>query len=127
MFDLTKEFRFEAAHVLPDHDGKCARLHGHSWRGEVTLRGPVLFAEGPMRGMLLDFGKLKKYVEPLVDTYLDHNYLNLSIPLEHPTSEAIAEWLFHAIEAELPHDLKPLLYEVRISETCTSAAAYRRA
>ncbi len=38
---LTKTFHFEAAHHLPGHRGKCARLHGHSYRLEVTLRGPI--------------------------------------------------------------------------------------
>jgi 6-pyruvoyltetrahydropterin/6-carboxytetrahydropterin synthase len=39
---LAKEFRFEAAHQLPYHDGKCARLHGHSWHGVVYVAGDTL-------------------------------------------------------------------------------------
>src|SRR5258708_39836826 len=55
---LTKVFVFEAAHFLPEHEGKCARMHGHSYRLEVSLRGPVQEAPGSEQGMVLDFGTL---------------------------------------------------------------------
>ena len=46
MYELTISEEFEAAHRLPDYDGKCCRLHGHNWRVEVAVRGKQLDASG---------------------------------------------------------------------------------
>ena len=51
MFRLEKEFSFEASHQLPLHDGKCARLHGHSWKGRIIIEGEELATTGPKSGM----------------------------------------------------------------------------
>ena len=52
--ELTKEYRFEAAHHLPNvpPGHKCARVHGHSYKVEVSVAGPV----DPTTGWLIDFG-----------------------------------------------------------------------
>ena len=50
---IRRTFRFEAAHVLPFHQGKCSRMHGHSYRLDVAVRGP-LQTDGPARGMIED-------------------------------------------------------------------------
>ena len=121
-WQLYKEFRFEAAHKLPHHDGKCARLHGHSWVCRVYIRGDRLIDSGAKQGMLMDFGDLKKYMQPLLDEYLDHYYLNETLAMESPTSEAIAQWIYGKLAAvELPG-----LDAVEIRETCTSGCIYRR-
>ena len=125
MFELTKEFRFEASHVLPFHSGKCARLHGHSWKMSVTFMGQSLKTAGSETGMLMDFGLVKKYVQPIVDEVLDHRHLNDSTGLASPTSEELARWLFRAIRRVLPSELLAVLWSVRVEETCTSAATYR--
>ncbi len=44
---IYKEFRFEAAHRLPYHQGKCCRLHGHSWVGRVYITRDHLDETGP--------------------------------------------------------------------------------
>ena len=116
---LTKQFRFEAAHQLPNHDGKCQRLHGHSWVGEVTVKGDALYTEGPKTGMLIDFGDLKAAITPLVENNLDHHYLNDSTGLKSPTSEEIARWIYDQLEPVLPG-----LNSVTIEETCTSRCVY---
>ncbi len=119
---IFKEFRFEAAHILPHHGGKCSRLHGHSWVGRVYLKGNYLEKTGPSQGMIMDYGDLKKYVQPLLDDYLDHYFLNETTCLENPTSEAIAKWIYEKLElAELPG-----LYSVEIRETCTSGTIYKK-
>lgn len=119
---IFKEFRFEAAHKLPHHDGKCRRLHGHSWVGRVYVKGNKLVKNGSKQGMLIDYGDLKRYLQPLLDNFLDHYYLNESTGLENPTSEAIAKWIFEKLEqAELPG-----LDAVEIRETCTSGCIYRK-
>jgi len=119
MFTLTKEFRFEAAHMLPHHDGKCRRLHGHSWKMRVELRKIGLEVEGPKRGMLMDFGDISKAIQPLLETRLDHHYLNETTGLENPTSEEVARWVFNHLEGELAY-----LHAVEIDETCTSSCRY---
>jgi 6-pyruvoyltetrahydropterin/6-carboxytetrahydropterin synthase len=121
-WEIYKEFRFEAAHRLPHHDGKCRRLHGHSWVGRVYVAGDTLMPEGPKQGMLIDFSDISAYVAPIVQQYLDHYYLNETLPLESPTSEAIARWLYEQLAAAG----LPGLTAVEIRETCTSGCVYRQ-
>jgi 6-pyruvoyltetrahydropterin/6-carboxytetrahydropterin synthase len=121
MFTITKEFRFEAAHKLPKHDGKCQRLHGHSWRMRVVCVGQTLHDEGPKSGMLLDFGDVSKVVKPLVEEKLDHYHLNESTGLENPTSEELAQWIF----SQLKPILKDYLVAVEVDETCTSSCRFQ--
>jgi 6-pyruvoyltetrahydropterin/6-carboxytetrahydropterin synthase len=119
---LGKEFRFEAAHELPYHDGKCARLHGHSWRGVVYVSGAALIQSGHKSGMVMDYGDIKAFLQPLLDDYLDHHFLNKTTGLENPTSEELARWIFEQLEQ---NGLSGLL-AVRIDETCTSTCVYTR-
>lgn len=121
-WQIYKEFRFEAAHKLPHHDGKCARLHGHSWILRVYLKGDRLQDSGAKQGMLFDFGDIKQYVQPLLDDYLDHHYLNETLNMENPTSEAIAQWIYW----ELQKRNLPGLDAVEIKETCTAGCLYHR-
>lgn len=119
---IYKEFYFEAAHRLPHHDGKCSRLHGHSWVGRVYVQGESVVQEGPQTGMVMDYGEIKKYLQPLLDYYLDHYFLNETTGLENPTSEEIAKWIFDKLEkAGLSN-----LYAVEIQETCTSGCRYTK-
>lgn len=119
---IYKEFRFEAAHHLPHHDGKCRRLHGHSWVGRVYVKGEKLIAEGSKQGMVMDYGDIKQYLKPLLDNFLDHYYLNETTGLENPTSEAIAKWIYEKLE----HMGLPGLQAVEIKETCTSGCRYSK-
>jgi len=116
---LEKEFRFEASHVLPHHDGKCSRLHGHSWKGRLICRGDQLENSGPKQGMLVDFSDMAAAIKPLLDAKLDHFHLNESIPMESPTSEAVAQWIYKQVKPKLPS-----LSAVVIEETCTSRCTY---
>ena len=116
---ISKQFRFEASHRLPDHDGKCQRLHGHSWILTVFFSGAALQTTGPQRGMLRDYGRIKLAVQPLVDGKLDHYHLNDSTGLENPTSEELARWIFDRLAGALPD-----LTAVEVSETCTTGCRY---
>lgn len=119
MFTITKEFRFEASHILTGHDGKCARLHGHSWRGRVIVQKGALIASGPKEGMVMDFGDITRALKPLIEERLDHWHLNVTLEMERPTSERVAHWLFQQLRPSLPG-----LLAVEIDETCTSSARY---
>lgn len=121
MYILSKQFKFEAAHKLPLHDGKCRRLHGHSWVGVITLQGNRLHQDGAKSGMLLDFYDISQAVEPVVERYLDHHYLNETTGLENPTSEELARWLYLLLRPRFG----PMLKSVEIRETCTSACVYK--
>lgn len=123
MYTLTKQFRFEAAHQLHKHDGKCARLHGHSWIGRVIVQGKELVGAGPKSGMLIDYTQLTEIVQPLVDNYLDHHHLNETTKLENPTSEELARWIYNKLASKLWDGVT--LIAVQIDETCTCSAEYR--
>lgn len=120
MFRLTKRATFEASHVLPFHDGKCSRLHGHSWNVRIEVSGDELHDSGPEFGMLQDFGRMSAPLKALVESSLDHYHLNDSTGLTSPTSEALARWIYVALRQQIP-----LLTAVFVDETCTSSAEYR--
>ena len=67
---VCKQFSFDASHQLVGHFGKCANLHGHTYKVEVVLTGP-LESEGSSKGMIVDFYHLKKHAGSLIDR-LDH-------------------------------------------------------
>jgi 6-pyruvoyltetrahydropterin/6-carboxytetrahydropterin synthase len=115
---LRKSFTFEAAHVLPNHPGKCSRLHGHSYRLEVALEGP-LQAGGPAAGMIEDFDVVKRVVKAAVIAELDHRSLNELI--ENPTAENIVCWVWARLEPELPQ-----LAELALWETRTACVVLRK-
>lgn len=138
---LTKSFKFEAAHQLKFHDGKCARLHGHSFTLTVVLGGDNTTNEhapdqadvpfnkrkksaNPKSNMLLDYGIISEIVKPFVDEKLDHHFLNETLETDSPTSEYIAEYCFGFLSGEFRDRKGVRLIEIRISETCTSEAIY---
>jgi 6-pyruvoyltetrahydropterin/6-carboxytetrahydropterin synthase len=114
--EIYREFTFEAAHRLPNVPAghKCARLHGHSFRIEVRLRGPVDAGQG----WVLDFADVRAAFAPLHDQ-LDHRYLNDVTGLENPTSENLAVWVWDRLADQLP------LCAIVVRETCTSGCVYR--
>jgi 6-pyruvoyltetrahydropterin/6-carboxytetrahydropterin synthase len=113
---LWKEFRFEAAHLLPNMPPghKCARLHGHSFQLEVHLEGAV----DPHTGMLVDYAEIKQAFAPL-EQQLDHRYLNDIAGLENPTSENIVRWIWERLRPTLPQ-----LSRLVLRETCTVGCVY---
>ena len=114
--EIFMEFTFEAAHRLPfaPEGHKCSRLHGHSFRVEVHIGGPV----DPMTGWIMDFAEIAVAFEPLRQR-LDHRYLNEIEGLENPTSEVLARWIWERIELSLAG-----LERIVVRETCTSGCVY---
>lgn len=117
---IWKRFRFEAAHRLPHvpADHKCARLHGHSFRAYVVLRGNP----DDESGWIVDFADVAAAWAPLHDA-LDHRYLNEVPGLENPTTENLARWVYTRL---LSSEIGKFLYRVVVSETCTSGGSYPR-
>ena len=115
--EIFKEFIAESAHRLPHVPAghKCGRLHGHSFRIRIAVRGEPA-AE---TGWIIDFGDIKAAFAPIY-AELDHNYLNDIPGLENPTSERLAQWIWAQLRPVLPQ-----LAEVVVRETCTSGCRYR--
>ena len=114
--EIFKEFAIEAAHWLPNvpEGHKCRRMHGHSFRIQVYVEGPV---DGRL-GWVMDFADLKVAYQGIEDQ-LDHRCLNDVEGLENPTSENLARWIWARLTPALP-----LLSKVIVRETCTSGCAY---
>ena len=115
--EIWKAFTLESAHRLPNVPAghKCARVHGHSFRVEIHLRGNV----DERVGWVQDFADISAVFQPLYEQ-LDHRYLNDVPGLENPTSEHLAQWIWTRLKPELP-----LLWEVVVHETCTCGAICR--
>ena len=114
--DIFKQFTIEAAHRLPNlpENHKCRRLHGHSFRIEIHVSGPLTHKEG----WVLDFAEVTRAFNPIYEQ-LDHHYLNDIPGLENPTSELLAEWIWSRLKPTLP-----LLSRVVVRETCTAGCIY---
>lgn len=108
-YEITKSFRFEAAHSLPHlpECHQCHRLHGHSYELIVGVSGPVIGE------WVQDYADISAVVSPLVKR-LDHYNLNevLSCPT---TAENLAQWIWSHLAASLP-----LLSRIEVRETPTS-------
>ncbi len=98
--------------VPPGH--KCARLHGHSFRVELAVSGPV----DAGTGWFIDYALLYDAWKPLHEK-LDHNYLNEIPGLENPTSEILAAWVWERVKPALA----PLV-RVTVFETCEARCEY---
>jgi 6-pyruvoyl tetrahydropterin synthase/QueD family protein len=118
--ELTKDYRFEAAHRLPQvpPDHKCFRMHGHSFCVEISIAGEVDQA----MGWLQDFGDITAIVEPMLKRELDHRTLNDIPGLENPTSEVLCGWLWRRLASQLPR-----LSAITVHETCTARCTFRGA
>ncbi len=131
MFRVTREIHFCYGHRLLNYDGKCRHLHGHNGRALITLQGSEL----DERGMLVDFGEIKRKVQRWIDETLDHTMLlsreDPLLPLlrdrgervyvmdSNPTAENIARLIFETTrEAGLP------VVEVVLWETENCYAAF---
>ncbi|PIE84779.1 MAG: 6-carboxytetrahydropterin synthase QueD [Bacteroidia bacterium] len=137
---LTKEFAFEASHFLPGYRGRCANIHGHSYRLFVTIRGVPRDEPGhPEDGMLIDFGVLKRCVHTAVIDCLDHSLMVrggswaeltrlldgrmrvVELPFQ-PTCENLLQWMAGRLMPLLPAGVS--LFSLRLHETRTSYAEW---
>lgn len=139
---LTKEFAFESAHALAGYDGKCREIHGHSYRLFVTVAGtPSEREDDPKRGMVMDFGDLKRIVGREIVDRLDHSFVmrrtpeseriastlggefrNVILVDYQPTCENMLCDFAARLRAALPASVR--LHSLRLHETATSYAEW---
>lgn len=121
---------FDAAHFLPDYNGKCANLHGHTWKVEAVISGEV------ENDNLIDFGLFKLILNKVVGN-LDHSLLNDTITV--PTAENIAQYIWDGLSYNLldavgweenggfkQRNTTVVLETVRVWESSTSFAEIER-
>ena len=118
--EITKEFRFDAAHRLPllPEGHPYTRMHGPSFRVEITLAG----TPDPAQGWIADFAEIERTLDAL-RAELDHHTLNEIAGLENPTLELIAQWIFERAAGRLSGLRRVSLHRDSIGETCTIRAA----
>lgn len=96
MYTLKTSAAFDSAHFLAGYRGKCANIHGHRWTVEVCVSGELI-GEGEKRGMIIDFGDLKKAVRSLADSF-DHTLIYEKDSLREATLAALASEGFSLTE-----------------------------
>ncbi|TPG70853.1 6-carboxytetrahydropterin synthase QueD [Brevibacillus laterosporus] len=123
---VSKEFTFDAAHHLHAYEGKCKNLHGHTYKVVFGISG-----RPNEIGITVDFGDIKTIWKEQIEVYLDHRYLNETLPQMNTTAENMVAWIFEKMEESLA---KSSIYQeqgvrvefVRLFETPTSYAEMRR-
>ena len=97
MYQLKTEADFDSAHFLSGYTGKCSNIHGHRWHVEIEIESRKLEKNGQGRGMLVDFGDLKKDLRELADS-MDHTLIYEENTLRPKTLEALDEEGFHLVK-----------------------------
>lgn len=120
MWELTKSFRFEAAHAIGGTTlGPASEeIHGHSFRAEVAIRG----APDPASGMLVDLGRFDQALAE-IRKRLDHKFLNKVEGLERPTLEHLARFIWDRVDRTISTSGR--LTRVTVSrDSCNEACSY---
>jgi 6-pyruvoyltetrahydropterin/6-carboxytetrahydropterin synthase len=107
----TEDF-FDAAHLIEGYDGKCSRIHGHTWKIAVWIRGDSKLID--KNGILWDFSNIKKITHEF-----DHKNLNEVIDV-NPTAENLAVYVYKKMKKDSPD----LSFKVRIYEKIIKKESY---
>ena len=124
---VSKEFTFDAAHHLHCYEGKCKNLHGHTYKVVFGISGYVNEI-----GLAIDFGDIKEIWKNEIEIYLDHRYLNETLPALNTTAENMVVWIYEKMAEALTKENRVYEYKgarvefVRVFETPTSYAEVRR-
>ncbi len=116
MFELSKQFRFEAAHTLQREIDAAAsrRIHGHSYRAEVTVRG----AADPVSGMVIDLGLFRRAMEGAREA-LDHRMLDEVPGLGPATLENLSAWIWRHLAPDCPGLAKVTVFRDSEGDACS--------
>lgn len=137
MYTLITEHSFDSAHFLAGYKGKCSNIHGHRWRVLVEVSSEQVVQVGQTRGMIVDFGDLKRDVRALADS-LDHALIVEEQTMRSLTLEALKEDGFRIIEVPfrptaenfskyIYDEIKTLGYDIKkatVFETPNNCATY---
>ena len=136
MITVTKTVKFDAAHVLTNHQGLCKNLHGHTYRVDVS----VAQAEGDERDMVIDFKDLKGIANEVICDRFDHAFIyntesagekeiaavvekngmrTVAIPFRS-TAENLAKMFYNELKSRVPG-----LSAVKVWETADSCAEFK--
>lgn len=142
MLKVAKEFSFDMAHLLDGHDGKCQNLHGHTYKLQVIVSGETE-DNGAKKGMVIDFADLKRAVNELIISPMDHAFIydqsseretkiaqllqqlnskTFALPMRS-TAENLAQFIFQRLQENVGFHL----HSIRLWETPTSFAEYGEA
>ena len=121
MISIGKIFSFSAAHHLPHHEGLCQEHHGHNYKLEVEITGPIQ-SDGPATGMIMDFDDLNTTVQDCALDLYDHKDLNAIFV--NPTAETMLEAFARDIQNCLPPLVK--LTRIKLWETEKCYAIWTR-
>jgi 6-pyruvoyltetrahydropterin/6-carboxytetrahydropterin synthase len=112
LMEVTKEFTFDAAHHLPDYNGRCRNVHGHTWTLRVSMKGVI----DPSTGMVCDFARIKEKIEEsIIKTGLCLDHRDLNELIDNPTCEN----LIYRLAVQL-HRIAFPWSKLELSETPTS-------
>ncbi|MFN1833710.1 6-pyruvoyl tetrahydropterin synthase family protein [Balneola sp. MJW-20] len=115
---LNTEFKFDAAHFIDGYDGKCGRMHGHSYKVQMIAKSHKLNPSAYLgsEDMVCDFKELKWAARDSEKGGLDHGVLNDLMPV-NTTAERIAEFIHKETLKKIPEgiELKVIVWE---TDTC---------
>ena len=116
MFELSKQFRFDAAHTLDRliDTESSRRIHGHSYRAEVSVRG----RRDPVTGMVVDLGLLERTMADARDA-LDHRFLDEINDLGPATMENLSRWIWDRLSPIVGNLHKVSVYRDSSGEACS--------
>ena len=136
MITVTKTIKFDAAHVLTNHQGLCKNLHGHTYRVDVS----VSQCESDQSDMVIDFKDLKGIAGEVICDRFDHAFIyntdsvgereiaevvekygmrTVAIPFRS-TAENLAKMFYQDLKVRIPG-----LAAVKVWETAESCAECR--
>ncbi|MBN1857095.1 MAG: 6-carboxytetrahydropterin synthase QueD [Dehalococcoidia bacterium] len=120
MYQLFVEEHFDAAHYLPDYNGKCERMHGHRFKVVIRVEGESVGHDG----MVYDFARMKQPLREIL-SQLDHTCLNEVAPFSQrtPSSENIAQWLYDELQPRFAESPVHLTH-VEVWESPTTGVSY---
>lgn len=116
IWELSKTFRFEAAHTLDRTLGGEAscRIHGHSYRAEVTVRG----MPDPKTGMIIDLGSFHHALAG-AHQLLDHRLLDEVPDLGPATLENLSAWIWRRLSTACTGLVRVTVYRDSQGESCS--------
>lgn len=119
-YRIAKTFDFDAAHQLPmmPEGHKCKRLHGHTYRVEISLVGEL-----DARMMVADYAEIEAAWKPIHDI-LDHQNLDSVPELRGRSTTEVVAWFILTRMRSLSPELT--VDRVRVYESSSTwAEAYK--